>query len=40
VLEGVTGEHDAIMREVRLLRQLVDKTSEDRGSELVAVGAP
>jgi hypothetical protein len=39
VLEGVITEHDAIRWEVRLLRQLVEKTSGDRGSELVGVGA-
>lgn len=38
-LEGVISEHDAIRREVRLLRQLVKKMSGDRGSELVGVGA-
>jgi hypothetical protein len=38
-LEGVIAEHDAIRREVRLLRQLVEKTSGDHGSELVGVGA-
>jgi hypothetical protein len=38
-LEGIIAEHDAIRREVRLLRQLVEKTSGDRGSELVGVGA-
>src|SRR5882762_2341712 len=39
VLEGVITEHDAIRWEVRLLRQLVEKTGGDRGSELVGVGA-
>jgi len=38
-LEGVISEHDAIRREVRLLRQLGEKMSGDRGSELVGVGA-
>jgi hypothetical protein len=38
-LEGIIAEHDAIRRGVQLLRQLVEKTSGDRGSELVGVGA-
>jgi hypothetical protein len=38
-LEGVISEHGAIRREVRLLRQLVEKMSGNRGSELVGVGA-
>jgi len=33
------AEHDIIRREVRLLRQLVEKTSGDRGSKLVGLGA-
>jgi hypothetical protein len=35
---GVISEHDAIRQEVRLLRQLVEKMSGDRGSELVGIG--
>ena len=38
-MEGIIAEHDAIRWEVRLLRQLVEKMSGDRGSELVGVGA-
>ena len=39
MLEGVIAEHDAIKHEVGLLRQLVEKTSGDRGLELVGADA-